>query len=240
MSLVIVDGNNFFRMKLQNGLRSAIRELKDLNPTFCVWDGYNSNASRREIFSAYKAARKERDLDTDFQTLNFVRKTLLPFFPCISVWCDGYEGDDVIAFLAGQAESCTIISTDKDLAAIPNATNPLVKKEFVEECGGRHWIPLYKTLVGDPSDGIPGLKGFGKKSWQSLSNWDKTGLELFFEHGVELTSDLKDKIESNKDALMSYWKIVHFLPIDSTNLRSVAGKWDEETLTRILDKEGIL
>lgn len=241
MPITIVDGNNFFRMKLENGLRSAIEEFRSLEPTFCVWDGYNSNARRREIFPAYKAARKERDKDTDFDVLNFVKRDLLGLLPTTSIWCDGFEGDDLIAFLAGTVDACTIISTDKDLAAIENATNPLVKKEFIEKCGGRRWIPLYKTLVGDPSDGIPGLKGFGEKAWSFLSNSDKCELELFFSYDKPLVNEkLKEKVEANAEELKAYWKIVHFLPIDFTKMRSVVGKYDAERLKNILDKEGVL
>ena len=166
-----------------------ITELASLNPTFLVWDGFNGNAKRRAIYQDYKKSRKARDADTDFETLNLIRDDLKPWLPAPSVSADGFEGDDVVNYLAKMLASkdseIEIISTDKDLAAIDvkNISNPQVSEKFLQTVGERRWIPLYKTLVGDPSDSISGLKGFGAKAWQSLSPWTRDKVCLCFSLG---------------------------------------------------------
>ena len=168
--ITLVDANNWFRRYMYSDnfldIPSMIVDLASLNPTYLVWDGYNGNAKRREIYPDYKKSRKEKDMDTDFETLNMIRNDLIPYLPCCSVSADGFEGDDVINHLCEKLSvwedtEFEIISTDKDLAAIlPNSSrvsNPLVSEKFMEIVGRREWIPLYKTLVGDPSDCICGF-----------------------------------------------------------------------------------
>ena len=95
--ITLVDANNWFRRYMYSDkfldIASMIVDLAGLNPTYLVWDGYNGNAKRREIYPDYKKSRKEKDMDTDFETLNMIRNDLIPYLPACSVSADGFEGE---------------------------------------------------------------------------------------------------------------------------------------------------
>jgi 5'-3' exonuclease len=101
----------------------------------------------------------------------------------------GYEAEDVIATLAAQAkEPVQIVSGDRDLFALvrdpsvwvlypQTGVSKLVKVDEAE-ITRRYGIPGraygdFALLRGDPSDGLPGVKGIG----------EKTAAKLVAEHG---------------------------------------------------------
>lgn len=104
------------------------------------------------------------------------------------VFADGYEGDDVIGTYAKQAEEIDpkleiiIVTGDRDmlqlvdkktkvLMLITGMTKTLLFDEaMVEEKYGVKPSQFvdYKALIGDPSDGYPGVTGIGPKTAASL------------------------------------------------------------------------
>lgn len=100
----------------------------------------------------------------------------------------GEEADDVIATLVarvGRAGStCAVLSGDSDMLQLASLWCDVFqfgqKGEPRYVCRSMAWIaekyglkhsgqlPLYKALVGDPSDNLPGVKGIGKKKAQVL------------------------------------------------------------------------
>lgn len=241
--MIIVDANNWFRMKLYSttflGVRDVIMELIRLKPDVLVWDGYQANDRRRAYFADYKRNRKERDLDTDFRFLNLIRKARV-YLPITSFDADNCEADDVIAWLCGNELDVThtILSTDKDLCAIQNAVNPLVKKELCE----RRWVHLYKTLVGDQSDGIGGLSRFGEVGFRKLMEDDKKIIEESLKEGRLLDGvPMKERLEKEWDNLLVFWKITGFMPVPIERLHGViANPYNQRELFDFLDKEGVL
>ncbi|MEZ6186619.1 MAG: 5'-3' exonuclease H3TH domain-containing protein [Planctomycetota bacterium] len=90
-----------------------------------------------------------------------------------------YEADDALATAAaryrGEAEQVVICTTDKDLLQCVVGERVVVldriRKRVTDEAGVRarfgvrpEQIPDYQALVGDPSDGLPGVPGWGGKS----------------------------------------------------------------------------
>lgn len=96
-----------------------------------------------------------------------------------------YEADDIIGTMAKEAEAkgykVSIYSSDKDLLQLitDNTTVYKSKKGIndLEEYSKAHFIEEYgfdpikmidlKSLMGDPSDNLPGIKGVGEKPQQS-------------------------------------------------------------------------
>lgn len=96
---------------------------------------------------------------------------------------DGYEADDVAASLATQSEVPALVVTgDRDLFQLAHghtrvvyigkgvAKHDLVDSVWVEQ---KYGIPAqryvdFAVLRGDPSDGLPGVKGIGEKSAAQL------------------------------------------------------------------------
>lgn len=243
LKMIIVDANNWFRMKLYSttflGVRDVIMELIGLKPDVLVWDGFQANERRRAYFPEYKRNRKERDLDTDFKFLNLIRKARV-YLPITSFDADNCEADDVIAWLCGNEPDVThtILSTDKDLCAIPNAVNPLVKKELCE----RRWVHLYKTLVGDKSDGIGGLSRFGEAGFRKLAEYEKELIKYSLICGRLLDGvPMKERLEKEWDNLLAFWEITDFMPVPLERLHGViANPYNERELFGFLDKEGVL
>lgn len=171
---------------LQYVLLPAIDEY-GVHNIIMVWEGGNDR--RRAIFPEYKSNRKEpselvsQEID---RCLKYIKSLAagLGILQCAAPTC---EADDLIAlFCEAVDRNIDIMTNDADLAQLireyDNKVVTVIVGENViaDEYKGipTHLIALYKSLVGDPSDGYPGIKGFGPKAWDSLVEeygWD--GLE---------------------------------------------------------------
>lgn len=101
---------------------------------------------------------------------------------------DGYEGDDVVGTFAHQAVAADkdlevlVVTGDRDLLQLVNGRvkvlmtitgltkTALFDEQAVEEKYGVKPAQFvdYKALIGDPSDGYPGISGIGPKTASSL------------------------------------------------------------------------
>src|SRR5690606_11471878 len=100
------------------------------------------------------------------------------------VGAEGFEAEDVIATIAARcAEPVAIVSGDRDLFALVRDPDRWVlypqtgvsKLVVVDEAEvtRRYGIPgraygVFALLRGDPSDGLPGVKGIGEKTAAKL------------------------------------------------------------------------
>ena len=179
MKLTIVDGNNWFRRRLEStGFGSPVRncfyELQNREGmVICIWDGWGALSKRREIFPEYKMKRTPPGEDI-YKSQDLLKK-LLEFSKVVQIQIPGYEGDDVIAAIAElykpHFDFVFIESNDLDMYQLGL---PMSRDRYPEQA---KWIRLYKTFVGDSSDNIPGLQGFGKTMWGKLTEQDKEVLE---------------------------------------------------------------
>lgn len=98
---------------------------------------------------------------------------------------DGYEADDVIGSFATQHEGPSLVVTgDRDLFQLVDERTRVVyigkgvaKHDLVDDAWvqAKYGIPAsryvdFAVLRGDPSDGLPGVKGIGDKSAAQLVN----------------------------------------------------------------------
>ena len=229
MKVYIYDISNWVRVQFENdksglGLRFLWNQVSNIpndNLAIFVGDGYNCNARRRLIYPAYKMKRPK--------AADFVYEGIGAFKELLSfakgnvgfVEVKGYEADDVIADISSKFKEVTIMSTDKDLMAIPNSMNPMCnqnweKKEFV-------WTR--KVLCGDPSDNIGGVRGFGETTWLHLEEWQKIVLGYFLQNPCEETLSDVEKINLPKrvftalqntsfDDIKSLGRVVGFFPVE--------------------------
>lgn len=152
-----------------------------------VRDGVRGNAQRREIFPDYK--RKDRKIpEAFFEELLKLREkvedTILNLGGIVC-WHEDCEADDVIAALA-KVVDCVIWSTDKDLLAYGEvySNGSFGQDKFLGI--PKKNIPVYKAIVGDPSDNISGVKGIG----------EGTLLKLIEQFGDDALDDLADMLEN--------------------------------------------
>src|SRR3954454_9132212 len=98
------------------------------------------------------------------------------------VGAEGHEADDVIGTLASRETGAVdIVTGDRDLLQLVNDDGPVRVLYAVEkmkpygeaEVSAKHGIPGrhyadFAVLRGDPSDGLPGVKGVGEKTAAAL------------------------------------------------------------------------
>ena len=173
-------------------LRSLGYVTRIFDPTrvIVVWDGKGGSANRKNIDPNYKANRATSRIthwglyDTKAEETEaligqlFRTKDYLECLPLQQIMMEKLEADDIIAYLAQQADKnnkkITIISSDKDFLQMVNKNievyAPVKKKTFTADNIEEELkvIPenynIVKALLGDNSDGLKGVKGLGIKT----------------------------------------------------------------------------
>ena len=197
-------------------MMSLAMTIRTHNPTraVLVFDGVGGSLRRRQLFPEYKANRRTMtrlNRFYDFQTIENEKESMtwqmkvlvmmLKLLPLTVIMADHVEADDVIAYLAQHIASnngqSIIMSTDKDFLQLVNDTNiavwnPIKRKMYrpktiCEDYGFHpHNFLLYRTMSGDSSDGIPGVRG-----WKEI-----TILKYFPELALEQPKDIAFLMES--------------------------------------------
>lgn len=221
--LNIYDCNNYVRVRFEKDptglpLRRLFEEAYHSAPALYVFDGFDSKAMRRALYPEYKQGRTSAP-DNFYIQLKFFQELLLHTGNVV-ICVPQVEADDVIATYckAHPQEEIVIYSTDRDFCALqrPGLTTPMANLKGIEASDVR----LYKTLVGDSSDNIPGIKGFGKGAWEKLTPEHKEELKNYFERKGEastvfdtLTPMQLKNFNSQQSLLDVFWKIVGFYDI---------------------------
>lgn len=227
MSISMIDGNNRLRAIFEKVGPNALQLLyfksisNDPNhKVIWVFDGENSNGLRRSQFPAYKGASNNKPTDAFWETMRFF-KELLTHSNCLQIDVPGYEADDVIATLAkGSKEFIEIDSSDQDFNALLCDRITLTKEHQIEP----EFVRLYKTLVGDKSDNIGGIKGFGETMWANLQHSERRLLIKHFEGQETLTGNDVAELcgfkagpakfwDDHQELLKTYWSIIGFYDV---------------------------
>ncbi|MHA4988948.1 DNA polymerase I [Cetobacterium somerae] len=163
-----------------NTLMSIINQL---NPDYigAAFDVKRATLKRSEIYKEYKAQRDAAPEDLVAQIPRI--EELLDCFGIKKFKIDGYEADDVLGSLAKElgAEGIEsyIITGDKDLSQILDSHVNIAllgkgdggglkilstEEDVIEQLGVKpKMIPDLFGLIGDTSDGIPGVRKIGSK-----------------------------------------------------------------------------
>lgn len=188
----LIDGNNVFKRYFHvmgtNSLQTLYLDSIAQNPSVTTiiwcWDGYHSNERRKAIYPDYKGKRPVSS--DEFKETRQFFKDLLGHSSCGQLEVSGFEADDVIAHFATHSEAkIEIVSSDQDFACLAN-DNVMLVTDYPAKVPADQ-MKMYKVLVGDSSDNIPGLKGFGQKSWEGLSPAAFSLLQRFIE-GTDMLS----------------------------------------------------
>ncbi len=157
-------------------IQKLIHEF-DVSHMAAVFDGPGGKDARTAIYEQYKAHRKPTPEDLPHQVDWALEYCALAGIPTISI--KGVEADDSIGTIAvkmaKQGHHAYLCSSDKDLAQLvtqdismlqTHKNNLLVDPAQVEEIFGVRPDQIIDLLaiMGDASDNIPGLPGFGPKT----------------------------------------------------------------------------
>lgn len=235
----IFDGNNVFGQALHpratsyEHLIDLARELHmGADQLYWIFDGVDSRKQRREIYPDYKIHRITKPLDlAKYEVLNLLKKEgLKQIGGLVAIEVPYWEADDIIAEivkrLAGTAR-IEVHSTDADLkqlesyidVRLPHANFPHARCDATN-------LRLYKTLVGDSSDNIKGLPGFGKKAWENLTSYEMEIIERALKIGdinyidALTNSKLEEKIKTHWPQIQLCWKLVGFIDVPALHFNS--------------------
>jgi DNA polymerase-1 len=156
---------------------------------------------RMNMYAGYHAHRPK--MSDDFFPQVAIVHELLEKMKVQIFELDGYEADDLIGTIATEAvskfnEEVVIVTGDRDLLQLVNAhvrvlmplmgftKTVLFDEEKVEEKYGVHPRQFvdYKALIGDASDGYPGVTGIGPKTASKLLREHGTFEKLYNDIGL--------------------------------------------------------
>ncbi len=168
---------------------------------------------------------------------------------------EGFEADDAIATLVGQAEAAgleTIILTgDLDMLQLVSEHTTLMVSlrggiantvsydlaKIHERWGLRPDQMLdYKALKGDPTDNIPGIPGVGEKTASKLiSTW--ATLDELYQHIEEVVPEkLRGPLEEHRDSVLvsrELMRLVRDVDVELDLERGRVGEYDREAVIRL-------
>jgi len=195
----------------------AIRHIKPTRVIIC-FDGKGGSARRKKLFPNYKAQRTVNNRLTRINSNSsgedervsmgqqIHRLTeYLEHLPVTVMATEKIEADDAIAYIAKQIlpeSQHFIMSTDTDFLQLINdkiaVWSPTAKKfYFKEDMKDRFKLRpenyiLYKSLTGDKSDNIPGIKGLGQKTLEKR-------LPMLFGETIVSMDDVIEDAKQRKD-----------------------------------------
>lgn len=257
-------------------LRKLTFELQPCN-IYVAWEGGGSQR-RRSLYSEYKMNRKPEKLNRfygdDIPETEENRKhqlftllAMLKHVPISQLYVSDCEGDDVIAYLCRRSlvnNAKIIASSDKDLYQLLDETTKIYslhKKTFVLESDilqefrvTSKNFALAKSLCGDVSDNIPGIKGVGFKTVAKLFPFLGTNEDILLQSLIDYAAAHQDesvlykRILLEQETLKRNWKLVFLdgsmlsasqaTQIDYL-LSTFKPKVDRIGLVKLLIKEGI-
>jgi 5'-3' exonuclease len=178
---------------LSGFIRSLGFLINQIKPTsvYVVFDGIGSSTNRKNLIPEYKSGRNVNritnwdvfeNLDDEHNSKIDQISRLVHYLRCLPikvVSIDKVEADDIIAYISDHLNKthnskCFIVSSDKDFIQLVNENITVYRpteKEFYTpktvlekfDILAENFI-LYKTLIGDTSDKITGIKNLGPKT----------------------------------------------------------------------------
>lgn len=211
---------NSYRHAYENAVNALVsvwlKEGIQPKDTILVAEKGNTTKMRKEFLPTYKEKRYDGRPSEYFDEYNkfvdLITETVRSLGgSAVTRW--DMEADDVIAFLVQSLSGKKVImSNDNDMAVLISDDVSMWKQGelMTDNPYGPfkpEYIRVYKALVGDTSDKIPGAKGFGPKAFLNLS-------AMFGDEGIEeverkIRRKTLDELEENVADLKSIQNILN-------------------------------
>jgi len=228
-----------------------------------VFDGPDAGLRRRSLYSGYKSKRRAKKrcatvklgddlIQTDNESEQLEKLfNALRVLPVQLISVPFYEADDVISYLVARNPEYNniIVSNDKDyLQRITETTHvyQFTKKKLMDlkkveeefEINPKN-ILYYRSIVGDSSDELIGIKGLGKDIINKISAFKERAFDSFGDFWSEIESleegkskKIKLLKENQQQALLMY----QLMRLDETSLNQRAINLVRSQLDEQLDK----
>ncbi len=210
---VYVNGFEFGYENAMNSIESVLKKFNAVpSDILMVFEGANAKTLRSGIYAGYKGGRdKIEEQYVEFNKACELIKSVLLSLGATAVKQDGMEGDDVIAYLAETLPTKKlIVSNDGDMLKLySNTTDVYIGGNLNTNKYGIFdfkYITVYKAIVGDSSDKIPGAYNFGPKKFEDL-------FIMFDDEGLGLLEDLivnkqLEKLEEDVPSMKNLQRII--------------------------------
>ena len=230
---IMRNGKGFPTNALYGFINMMNKIIKEESPNYILVAFDKGKTFRHDKYDDYKAGRQAmpEELKLQFPKAKEVLDTMgIKHFEI-----DNYEADDIIGTLAKIVDEedqfiATIVSSDKDLLQLisDEVIVKLLKQSGHITMDKEEFRKTYKvdpikmidlkSLMGDPSDHIPGVKGIGEKT--AINLLEKYGsLDGVYENLEDISPKTREKLITDKEnAYMSYdlATIYREVPIDFT------------------------
>lgn len=217
-----------------------------------IWDGANSKNTRRTFLPQYKEGRDKAPEVSE--QLNIARDRVSKMALHLGmrvIQQKSYEADDVIGYLCKhlRSEPIVVATADGDLSVLVDDVVSVWRlgEMNVNPCGPfpHKYIRLYKALVGDTSDKIPGARGFGDAAWVDMvRTFGLDGLDMMIEliennQIKRLAEDVADfdrlqKIIDAEAMVSTSWRVAGLMVDEVNTMRhpwdlqaGMVAQWDE-------------
>ena len=246
-----------------------------------VWDGAGGSRKRRTINKSYKDGRKppRPRLNRNNIRLNEAQEKenrfwqqakvieILNYMPIIQFLEDEVEADDVISHVKSlpsfKEYQKIIVSSDKDFIQLLDSSTILYRPTQSEILNSKRVVEkfdihpsnfaLARSIVGDKSDNLPGIKGAGlktvAKTFPFLSQEDSYYIDDLYDHVLNLEKKNKfceSLLESRKLVETNYKIMQLYSPLMSAAMKNkisfVVDEWtpqfDKTSIRKEMMREG--
>lgn len=200
------------------------RLLRQYSPDLvaCAWDDDWRPAWRVDLVPSYKAHRvadgAEELVPEDLAGQVPLIRECLEALGLPVIGAANYEADDILASLTRQHDGESLVVTgDRDLFQLIDDTTSVVyvarsvaKHELIgpELLADKYGLAAdryvdFAVLCGDPSDGLPGVRGIGEKSAATLVN-DHATLETMVQAARDPGSGMSTRLRAKLLAEVDY------------------------------------
>jgi DNA polymerase-1 len=232
----------------------VLRAIQDAKPDrIAVAFDLGRPTFRHERYAEYKATRTRMpdDMREQIPKVREVVQALgIPVYEQ-----EGYEADDAIATLVGQAEASgfetVILTGDLDMLQLVSEHTTLMVSlrggiantvtydlaKIDDRWGLRPDQMLdYKALKGDPTDNIPGIPGVGEKTASKLiASWGT--LDSLYEHLDEVQPEkLRPLLAEHRETVLEsreLMRLVRDVDVTLDAARGRVGEYDREAVVRL-------
>lgn len=214
-----------------------------------------SSSFRKEIFPDYKANRKERyanqterekeEMELFFKEFEATLQTLSEHFLVLRY--QNVEADDLAGFIVKNFphEDTWLISTDSDWDLLVNEHTSRFSTYTRKETTFFNWDEHYdvdiekfidyKCIIGDKSDGIPGIPTIGPKRAIGLLNDYGTAIDVYMACPIDSKYKYIQSLNENREQILVNYELMDLLshceeaigPDNCEELTTVIGEYLE-------------
>ena len=248
MRVQIFDVNNFVLRDTSHTTHGGLKGRSQVRATFervqnsvdlhiFVRDGRGSRARRKAIYPEYKAKRvpktedKMAGIDLFFEIMKLSK--------AVTVDCPGWEADDVIGTIAQKLlpdDEIVIHTNDSDFGQLASSRVSIPR---MKQCAPAEYVPLYKALVGDSTDNIPGCKGFGPSAWEAAQPyWADIKAAFDAKDASLLPVTFRLGRNFDFDRLLGFYTITQMfsVPLDEVRAGMAPGSNQPDVAARVLQE----